>query len=305
MFRLVKIGIVFLALFSLDLQAQDIHFSQFYNSPLNLNPALAGNFDGNYRFAGNYRNQWSSVTIPFATFSMSGDARNVFGISKAGAGVIFNNDNTGDSRFRTTIFNVAGSYGFDINGDSSNRITAGIQTGVTNKTLSFDYYIYTKILNPISKKICFIHPNIITILGSLITIPMFYNLNNNQSTICFVILGFIRTILDCLDGTIARSCNLGSKLGALLDVLNDTIFTIFIFGLFVYKLYFNQKNYYDKYIIIISTFLIIYMMSQSFNELMNIRTNTNMFKYKLEKVIHDNLNIITPIVLYFIKQSLK
>ena len=174
-----------------------------------------------------------------------------------------------------------------------------------NKTLSFDYYIYTKILNPISKKICFIHPNIITILGSLITIPMFYNLNNNQSTICFVILGFIRTILDCLDGTIARSCNLGSKLGALLDVLNDTIFTIFIFGLFVYKLYFNQKNYYDKYIIIISTFLIIYMMSQSFNELMNIRTNTNMFKYKLEKVIHDNLNIITPIVLYFIKQSLK
>lgn len=138
MFRLVKIGIVFLALFSLDLQAQDIHFSQFYNSHLNLNPALAGNFDGNYRFAGNYRNQWSSVTIPFATFSMSGDARNVFGISKAGAGVIFNNDNTGDSRFRTTIFNVAGSYGFDINGDSSNRITAGIQTGVTNKTLSFD-----------------------------------------------------------------------------------------------------------------------------------------------------------------------
>lgn len=138
MYRLVKIGVVVLAFFSSNLQAQDIHFSQFYNSPLNLNPAMAGNFDGDYRFAGNYRNQWNAVTIPFSTFSMSGDISNVFGVSSAGAGVIFNHDNTGDSRFRTTILNLAGSYGFDINGDSTNRITVGVQTGFTNKTLSFD-----------------------------------------------------------------------------------------------------------------------------------------------------------------------
>ncbi|MEN9002702.1 MAG: type IX secretion system membrane protein PorP/SprF, partial [Flavobacteriales bacterium] len=106
----VKIGLIFIFFASLTSQAQDIHFSQFYNSPLNLNPALAGNFDGNYRFAGNYRNQWNSVTIPFATFSMSADAKDVMGKKNVGAGIIFNNDNTGDSRFRTTVLNVVGSY---------------------------------------------------------------------------------------------------------------------------------------------------------------------------------------------------
>lgn len=51
------------------LQAQDIHFSQFGNSPLNLNPGLAGVFGGDMRFVGNYRNQWRSVPVPYNTFS--------------------------------------------------------------------------------------------------------------------------------------------------------------------------------------------------------------------------------------------
>ena len=36
--------------------AQDPNFSQFFASPLTLNPALTGKFDGLYRIAGNYRN---------------------------------------------------------------------------------------------------------------------------------------------------------------------------------------------------------------------------------------------------------
>ena len=42
-------------------QAQDIHFSQFYQSPLNLNPALTGVMNCNHRIVANYRNQWASV----------------------------------------------------------------------------------------------------------------------------------------------------------------------------------------------------------------------------------------------------
>jgi len=51
--------------------AQDIHFSQFGNSPLNLSPGLAGVFGGDLRFVGNYRNQWQSVPVPYTTFSGS------------------------------------------------------------------------------------------------------------------------------------------------------------------------------------------------------------------------------------------
>ena len=50
--------------------AQDIHFSQFYFSPLNLNPAATGIFDGDYRIAGNHRQQWRSVTTPYTTFGI-------------------------------------------------------------------------------------------------------------------------------------------------------------------------------------------------------------------------------------------
>src|SRR5260221_14626953 len=43
------------------LYAQDTHFSQFTQSPLTVNPAQAGLFDGDFRAIVNYRNQWSSV----------------------------------------------------------------------------------------------------------------------------------------------------------------------------------------------------------------------------------------------------
>ncbi len=141
---------IFLFVFCANTRAQDIHFSQFYNSPLTLNPANTGQFDGDYRFAGNYRNQWNAVTIPFATFSMSGDARNVFGQKNLGLGVVFNHDNTGDSRFTTTVFNVSGSYNFSLNESNTQNLSVGVQTGITNKTLSYDELRFDAQYNGIS-----------------------------------------------------------------------------------------------------------------------------------------------------------
>ena len=68
---------IFLVLGFFTIKAQDIHFSLWDMSPLNLNPAMTGQFDGDYRFNGNHRNQWSSVTVPFTTYSLSGDASSV------------------------------------------------------------------------------------------------------------------------------------------------------------------------------------------------------------------------------------
>ena len=41
--------------------AQDPHFSQFFASPLTLNPAFTGKFDGSWRLAANHRDQWPSI----------------------------------------------------------------------------------------------------------------------------------------------------------------------------------------------------------------------------------------------------
>src|SRR5260221_9784039 len=54
--------------------AQDPNFSQFFTSPLTLNPALTGKFDGVYRIAINYRNQWPTINNAFTTSTISFDA---------------------------------------------------------------------------------------------------------------------------------------------------------------------------------------------------------------------------------------
>ena len=56
---------------------QDLHFSQFMNSPLLTNPANTGFIPAaDYRLGMNYRNQWSSImTVPYKTMSAYGDIR--------------------------------------------------------------------------------------------------------------------------------------------------------------------------------------------------------------------------------------
>jgi len=53
--------------------AQDIHFSQFFETPLLRNPGLAGIFSGDMRLQAVYRTQWQSVTVPYQTTSFNGE----------------------------------------------------------------------------------------------------------------------------------------------------------------------------------------------------------------------------------------
>ena len=57
----------------IPLFSQDIHFSNWQMSPLNLNPAQTGLFEGDGRLIFNYRTQWRSVQVPYNTFSFGGD----------------------------------------------------------------------------------------------------------------------------------------------------------------------------------------------------------------------------------------
>src|ERR1700740_2835807 len=69
--------IVFFCLLVLGLRengmCQDPAFSQFFASPLTLNPALTGKFNGVVRVAGNYRNQWPAINNAFITSTISVD----------------------------------------------------------------------------------------------------------------------------------------------------------------------------------------------------------------------------------------
>jgi type IX secretion system PorP/SprF family membrane protein len=126
---------LFLQLFS---YAQDIHFSQFYHSPMQINPALAGIFNGYFRLNLNYKGQWSSIANPYSTMAASYDmpiAKN----EKAGyltAGVSFFKDRSGSSKMAVTQANAVLGYNLKVN--ESNNISIGMQGGYGQRSINLD-----------------------------------------------------------------------------------------------------------------------------------------------------------------------
>lgn len=126
----------FLLLISCFSQGQDIHFSQFNNSPLNLNPGLTGNFIGDIRLVANLRNQWSSVTTPYSTYGLTVDANSIFSTS-FNAGIGFYNDKAGDSQFSTLQIAPSLSYTFYLK-DSTQTIIVGAQPTFTQRRINYN-----------------------------------------------------------------------------------------------------------------------------------------------------------------------
>ena len=74
---------------------QELHFSQFHESPLNLNPANTGHFIGDWRISNNYRRQWSPLGDPFVTASIAYDQPlNIYG-HQVGVGAAVFTDRSG------------------------------------------------------------------------------------------------------------------------------------------------------------------------------------------------------------------
>jgi type IX secretion system PorP/SprF family membrane protein len=116
--------------------AQDIHFSQFYANPLQLNPALSGAFDGDWRFTGNQRSQWRSVSRPFNTFGFSAENREELLLPSLYHGLNFLHDVAGDGNYRTTELNLTNAYEYFIDVDSMHSITAGAQIGLIHRSIN-------------------------------------------------------------------------------------------------------------------------------------------------------------------------
>ena len=89
--------------------AQDIQYSQFYASPLYLNPALAGTSD-QHRVVANFRDQWPSIPGSFISYSISYDVN--IAEANSGLGFTVNRDQAGSGGLATT--NITGYYAYNI-----------------------------------------------------------------------------------------------------------------------------------------------------------------------------------------------
>jgi type IX secretion system PorP/SprF family membrane protein len=126
-----SIVIIIAVLFAFSAQAQDPHFSQFFASPLTLNPAFTGKFDGEWRLAANHRDQWPSIPKAYVTSTFSFDKAilkgkipetDVFGIGFSGL-----TDASANSQLKLNYGSASLSYHKALDEDGYNTIGAGFQ----------------------------------------------------------------------------------------------------------------------------------------------------------------------------------
>lgn len=129
--------------------AQDPHFSQYNSSPLNINPAMTGMFNGNYRITSIYRSQWNSILgsnpedekgVPmFRTFSASFDLRIPIPSNKDafGFGLSFMNDKAGAAEFGTNGVNLSLAYLKALDQQGKNFLSLGFQAGLNYRSINY------------------------------------------------------------------------------------------------------------------------------------------------------------------------
>lgn len=119
--------------------AQDLHFSQFFNSPHVTNPANTGFIpDGDYRLGLNYRNQWSAImAIPYKTMSVFGDAQvmqNQDNTGWMGIGGVILHDVAGSGNLTST--KVYGSIAYHQMINAGSLVSLGFNVGWANKQIN-------------------------------------------------------------------------------------------------------------------------------------------------------------------------
>jgi type IX secretion system PorP/SprF family membrane protein len=118
--------------------AQDIHFSQFWMSPLIENPAMAG-VDHDLSAIANYKQQWQSISAPYKTYDVSVDAKLNRKRAAAGylsAGMNLFSDHAGEGQMGTVQGNLSIAYHAKLN--RNNTLGGGLMTGLAQRSLRFE-----------------------------------------------------------------------------------------------------------------------------------------------------------------------
>ena len=163
---------------------------------------------------------------------------------------------------------------------------------VYNKDKSTDIYVYN-LANFFSERNCYLNPNWVTAIGFLITVILLFLFYYNKHYLIILYLTIIRSILDLLDGSVARKCNKISKEGKIYDFLNDLFFYIAI--PFLTFLIIPDKYYIIKFCIIIVFFSVL---------LSFFKTNNKGFS-TIGIIFHDNYILSSVLYIssfYFLKE---
>jgi type IX secretion system PorP/SprF family membrane protein len=122
---------------NLAADSQDIHFSQFYETPLLRNPALAGIFSGDVRMESVYRNQWQNNAVPYQTGSFSSEFKLPIGKTDdfitLGGEILY--DKAGSIALTATHVLPAINYHKSLSHERNMYISLGFMAGIVQRSL--------------------------------------------------------------------------------------------------------------------------------------------------------------------------
>ena len=131
--------IAFIFLIENKCSAQDIHFSQFSETPLLRNPALAGIFNGDFRIQAVYRNQWNSVTVPYETSSINAEYKLPVGhgddFLTIGGAILY--DKAGTISLTATHVLPVLNYHKSLSAERNMYLSAGFAAGIVQRKLDW------------------------------------------------------------------------------------------------------------------------------------------------------------------------
>lgn len=134
---------ILLISFSLKVEAQDSHFSQFFANPMYLNPAFAGTARCP-RLMLNYRDQWPNIPGTFVTYSAAYD-QHIEGLN-GGIGFMLMNDRAGQGTMNTLTGSILYSYQLPINKRFSLRF--GAQASFFQKSVDWNKLTFGDMIDP-------------------------------------------------------------------------------------------------------------------------------------------------------------
>ncbi len=149
--KLITITAVLFA--SLCVQAQDPHFSQFFASPMTLNPAFTGKFDGVMRVAGNYRNQWPEFNNAFVTSTAAVDFHILKSVladnDRWGIGVMGFIDNAGSGLLKSNYLSISTAYHKGLDEDGNHQLSLAFQGTYASKVVDISSVKFEDQLTPL------------------------------------------------------------------------------------------------------------------------------------------------------------
>ncbi len=126
-------------LYSLQSYAQDPAFSQFYASPLSLNPALTGKFNGSLRFCANHRTQYNSINNAFSTSTISIDAplfeKNKITEDRWALGIMMMSDMSSNNILKSNFLSLSTAYFKKIDETNNSQLGIGFQATYVNNNI--------------------------------------------------------------------------------------------------------------------------------------------------------------------------